>query len=183
VSLTDHQVVVLITGISASGKSTVAELLATRFDRAAHVRGDNFRRMIVSGRALMTTELSPQARRQLELRYQLGAATADAYFGEGLSVIVQDVVLGADLQMYTHLIESRPLCVVVLIPRLDVVGIRERDREKSAYGSGRADPAALDAALRDLTPRLGLWLDSSDQTPEQTVEEIIDRAWLEARVP
>ena len=34
---------------------------------------------------------------------------------------------------------------------------------------------ALDTMLRD-TPRLGLWLDSSNQAADQTVEEIIRRA-------
>ncbi|MFD9885204.1 AAA family ATPase, partial [Streptomyces alboflavus] len=42
--------VIVITGIMAAGKSTVAQALAERLPRAAHVRGDVFRRMIVSGR-------------------------------------------------------------------------------------------------------------------------------------
>ena len=33
-----------------------------------------------------------------------------------------------------------------------------------------------------LTPRVGLWIDSSDQSPEQTVDEIIAR-WDEALIP
>lgn len=40
--------VVLITGVMAAGKSTVAQLLAESLPRAVHVRGDVFRRMIVS---------------------------------------------------------------------------------------------------------------------------------------
>lgn len=47
----DHlRAVFLLTGNMASGKSTVAQLLAERLPRAAHVRGDAFRRMIVTGR-------------------------------------------------------------------------------------------------------------------------------------
>ena len=42
--------VYLITGMMASGKSTVAQALAERLPRSVHVRGDLFRRMIVSGR-------------------------------------------------------------------------------------------------------------------------------------
>ncbi len=41
--------VIVITGAMAAGKSTVAELLASRFARSVHVRGDSFRRMIVNG--------------------------------------------------------------------------------------------------------------------------------------
>src|SRR4051794_19528143 len=53
--------VVLITGISAAGKSTVAELLAQRFERGVHVKGDVFRRMVVSGREPMTADPSDEA--------------------------------------------------------------------------------------------------------------------------
>ncbi|MER7129260.1 hypothetical protein [Streptosporangium saharense] len=45
-----------------------------------------------------------------------------------------------------------------------------------------AEAGPLDAVLRERTPRLGLWLDTSEQTPEETVEEILARAWTEARV-
>ena len=41
--------VVLITGIMGAGKSSVAQALAERLPKAAHVRGDAFRRFIVSG--------------------------------------------------------------------------------------------------------------------------------------
>ncbi|MFE4593275.1 hypothetical protein [Streptomyces laurentii] len=72
--------VVLITGVMAAGKSTVAELLARRLPRAAHVRGDLFRRMM----------------------------------------------------------------------------------------------EALDRVLRERTPRVGLWLDTSGQSPDQTVTAILE---------
>src|SRR5947208_16070138 len=71
VTLLDAHSVVLITGISAAGKSTVAELLARRFPQGVHVKGDVFRRMIVAGRAEMTASPSQQAYQQLRLRYRL----------------------------------------------------------------------------------------------------------------
>jgi adenylylsulfate kinase-like enzyme len=42
-------VVYLITGPMAAGKSTVARLLAQRFERGVYLQGDHFRRCIVSG--------------------------------------------------------------------------------------------------------------------------------------
>ena len=113
-TLLEQPVVVFITGISAAGKSTVADLLAQRFERGVHVKGDLFRRMIVAGREDMTVTPSEDALRQLSLRYRLGASTADAYFRQGFSVVVQDVVLGPDLVNYAKSIRSRPLVVVVL---------------------------------------------------------------------
>jgi len=177
----DGQPVVLVTGISASGKSTVADALARRFERGVHVKGDVFRRMVVRGRAEMSATPSNDAWDQLRLRYRLGAATADAYHDAGFSVVVQDVVIGAVLDEYVAMIQARPRLVVVLTPRPDVVAAREAGRGKVAYRDGAPSIDALDYALRHETPRLGLWLDSSDQEPDQTVDEIIERA-DEARI-
>ena len=173
---------VLVTGISAAGKSTVSELLAKRFDRGVHLRGDVFRRMVVAGRAEMTSDPTPRARAQLQLRYMLGAATADAYFDAGFSVVLQDIVIGPKLGEYLAMIKSRPLCVVTLAPRPDVVAAREASRSKSAYRPGFETITALDNALRFETPRIGLWLDTSEQTPDASVNEIAARAWDEGRI-
>lgn len=108
--------VVLITGVMASGKSTVAQALAERLPRAVHVRGDVFRRMVVSGRAEMVPGAYEEAVAQLRLRYRLSAMTADAYAGEGWSAVVQDVVLGEELSAYVGLVRTWPLYVVVLAP-------------------------------------------------------------------
>jgi dephospho-CoA kinase len=127
-SLLDDRAMVLITGIPAAGKSTVADRLARRFPCGVHVRGDVFRRMVVAGRQEMTATPSDEALRQLRLRYRLSAHTADAYHEAGFSVVVQDVVIGPLLAAYVDAIRSRPLVVVVLAPRSDVVASREAAR-------------------------------------------------------
>ncbi|GAA4535632.1 hypothetical protein GCM10023192_32530 [Amycolatopsis samaneae] len=170
----------LVTGIQASGKSTVAQRLAERLPRSAHVRGDLFRRMVVGGAAEMTPEPSAEAVRQLRTRYRLTAMTCDEYFRDGFTVVAQDVVLGEHLAETAALITARPLLVVVLAPSAEAVVARERARSKDAYDAWSV--VALDKVLREETPRLGLWLDTSDQTPEETVDEILARAWTEARV-
>ena len=164
----------LLTGVSAAGKSTVAQILATRFERGVHVKGDVFRRMVVSGRHEMSMAPTDEAIDQLRLRYRLGASTADGYATAGFTVVVQDVILGHHLREYVERIRTRPLHVVVLAPRVDVVRAREAGRQKTAY-RGADTPEAMDAALREDTPRLGLWLDTSEQTPEETVVEILAR--------
>lgn len=180
--LLDVRPVVLITGVSAAGKSTVAELLARRFDRGVHVRGDVFRRMVVSGRHEMTSEPTDEAWSQLRLRYRLGATTADAYHDAGFAVVVQDVVIGRSpardggpvLAEYVAAIRSRPLVVVVLAPRVEIVAEREAGRAKTAYSPEYDSIEALDRALRE-EPRIGWWLDNSDQEPAETVDTIIER--------
>jgi hypothetical protein len=174
------QAVYLVTGIQAAGKSTVGQALAERLPRSVHVRGDLFRRMIVNGRAEITPALDDEAMRQLRLRYQLAATVTDGYAAAGFSVVVQDILLEDELPRMTALIRSRPLYVIVLAPDPAAVAARERGRGKSAYGTWQIDQ--LDRSLRHRTPRIGLWLDTTTQTPEQTVAEILTRARTEAAV-
>lgn len=145
-----------------------------------HLRGDVFRRMVVSGREEMTAAPSAEAWRQLRLRYDLAAAAADRYAAAGFTVVLQDVILGAELPAMVDRVRHRPLAVVVLAPSPEVVAAREDAREKKGYGDWPV--AALDAEFRAETPRIGLWLDSSALTPARTVDEILARAWTDGRV-
>jgi cytidylate kinase len=162
--------VVLITGIMAAGKSTVAQLLAERLPRSVHVRGDVFRRMVVSGRAEMGPEISADAVAQLHLRYRLAAMVADEYADAGFTAIVQDVALGDDLPTWVAMFRTPPH-VVVLAPSVDAVSAREAGRAKTGYGTWTVQE--LDDGLRGGTPRIGRWLDTSAQTPGQTVDAIL----------
>jgi chloramphenicol 3-O-phosphotransferase len=172
--------IILVTGIQAAGKSTIAQALAERLERSVHVRGDLFRRMVVNGRVDMGPAAPPaEAVRQLELRYRLAAATADGYAEAGFTVVLQDIILGEHLTDVVASIRSRPLHVVVLAPRADVVQRRDDERRaargKVAYRRGDESVADLDAYLRAETPRIGLWLDTSDQAVAQAVDEILVR--------
>jgi predicted kinase len=164
---------ILITGIMAAGKSTVAQLVAERLPRSVHLRGDAFRRMIVNGRAELGRDLSDEARAQLRLRYELAAACAGRYLDAGFSVVHQDIVLGPSLAEVVRLYAGRELHVVVLCPSASTVAAREAGRFKVGYrGIAVAD---LDRALREDTPRIGLWVDSSAQSAAQTVDHILAR--------
>ncbi len=173
-----HQVelrgVVLITGVMAAGKSTVAEQLARRSPRGVHVRGDVFRRFIVSGRQEPNAPLTAAAWEQLLLRYRLAAAAADTYAREGFFVVLQDVIVGPVLAEVAAMLQTRPRYVVVLDPNEATVRAREAARDKIGYGEGW-DAAALVEALRTSTPRIGAWLDTAQQTPADTVDTVIQR--------
>lgn len=170
----------IITGVMASGKSTVAELLARRMQRCVHLRGDVFRKMIASGRADMSEHPDACALQQLDLRYRITAGVARMYFDGGFSVVMQDNYYGDKLPYIVELLGGYPLCVVVLCPDKQTVALREAGREKRGY-TGFSVESLYDAFMRE-TPRIGLWLDTTRLTPLQSVQEIEKRAWLEGRV-
>lgn len=174
--------IIVITGIMAAGKSTVAQRLAERLPRSVHLRGDLFRRMIVNGRAEITPANWLEAARQIELRHRLACQAALTYANAGFIVMYQDVILGDDLQKVVDLLRTQQhrVAIVVLAPAAAVAAQRDRDRLKTGYGAWTA--ADIDASLREDTPRLGLWLDTSEWTVDQTVDAIFRRL-AEAQVP
>src|SRR5262245_1518294 len=173
ISLRDHPTTILITGLMASGKSTVAQLLAERLPRSVHLRGDVFRRMIVGGRAEMKSPLSAEAQAQLRLRYELAATAAEIYLQAGFAVVYQDILLGRALEEVVRRLRRHAPHVVVLCPTPEAVAAREAARAKKGYrGIAVRD---LDRALREETPRLGLWVDSSALTAEATADHVLAR--------
>lgn len=165
--------ILMITGAMAAGKSTVAQALAERLPRAAHVRGDVFRRMIVSGRVDPSPGTEAQWTGQLRLRQDLAVQTAIGYAQAGFHVIYQDILM-ADLSRIVERLADWKPGVVVLCPRAETLAARDAARVKTGYQGWTAE--AFDALLRAETPRIGLWLDTTDLTPAQSVEAILAQA-------
>jgi len=154
----------------------VAELLERRFPRAVHVHGGQFYRWAVSGWIHFDGDDQAEAGRLLDLRYRLSALVADQYASAGFTVVVLDNIYGADVVRWLDRIEARPVNLVVLRPTVGTIEQRHEQRrqrlDKVAYRG------AYTAALNDrdvaTTPHdLRLWLDTSDQRPDATVEEIV----------
>jgi hypothetical protein len=168
----------LVLGVQAAGKSTVADLLARQFKRGVHVRGGQFSSWAVSGWTHPWDEDQDEARRLLDLRYRLSALVATEYCQAGFATVVQDNIFGEDVRTWLKAVTVRPRHLVVLRPTVAVVlerdHARQRERGKVAYRSGETDAHQLDTLLA-ATPRIGLWLDTSTQTPVETVQSILDR--------
>jgi len=168
----------LVIGVQGAGKSTIADLLAHEFDRAVHIRGGAFYRWAARGWVHHDDDQVAEARRFLDLRYRLSRMVADEYCTEGFVSVVQDNIYGEDVTTWLTSVNARPRHLVVLRPSTAVVRRRDEVRRlttgKVAYRETGDSIEDLDAAL-GATANLGLWLDSSDQTPEETVAEILRR--------
>jgi cytidylate kinase len=178
--------VVVVTGAQAAGKSTVGRLLAQRFSRSAFIEGDLLWQMFVSGRVDMSAAPDDEALRQRELRYRHAAILADSFVAAGCTAVHADNIYGAAVTAHLRSIRS-PTSLVVLRPRPEVIEARESARGTSAYTAWAADGVAMIDAIRRFdhwvgeTPRVGLWLDTSEMTADETVDEILAR-WDETPV-
>lgn len=76
-----------------------------------------------------------------------------------------------ELPHILSMLENYPVKVVVLCPNVEVVKKREKMREKTGY-SGFSVETLYENFMKE-TPRIGFWLDTSEQSPEQSVKDIL----------
>jgi hypothetical protein len=172
-----YPALIVISGNQDAGKTTVSEKLARRFARAALVSGDAMQSMIVSGRRWPSgRDMLDEERHQLELRLTNACMLGLSFLDAGFTVVLEDSVIGDRLDQLLELLKAHMFYFVMLNPRPDAI----RQREKS---SGTFDKWSwLDEEIRTKTARIGLWIDNSDQIPDETVEEILARVWKEGAV-
>jgi chloramphenicol 3-O-phosphotransferase len=172
--------VVLITGMQAAGKSTIAPLLAARLGPpAATLDGDVFYRGVVAGAAQMTLDPTAEAVRQLELRYDASALIAQHYADNGFDFVCSDIVLGEHVERWFSRLRDVEKYLVVLVPSVESIVAREIARGgANSYRDWQEPGGSLEDAVRalqaglDEIPRRGLWLDTTGQTPAETVDAI-----------
>jgi hypothetical protein len=180
----ERTAIIVVTGIQGAGKSTVGRLLAGRFARGAFVEVDALQRMIVSGGQWVTESGGPnamtsEAASQLRLRLRNACLLARSFFGAGFTAVLDDIIIG---ERWDHLREDlggQPFYFVVLAPDAGTVIARDAARQKTV---GAEWAHFLAGELRKTMAGVGLWVDSSGQSPEETVEKIVQRIWDEGLV-
>ena len=176
--------IIVVSGMQGAGKSTVAAALAARFERGAHISADALQKMIVSGRVWPSRESTDEhgvvfgeAALQLRLRLRNACLLALSFAAAGITAVVDDIVIGGRVSDLRDELAGRPFDFVMLTPRLETVRLREAGRGTALHEVW----GWMDEEIRLRTERLGLWLDSSEQTVAETVDEILRRL-PEARV-
>jgi predicted kinase len=170
---------IVISGTQGAGKSTVAQALARRFERGAWVSADVLQKMIVSGgRWPEGADMSVDAEQQLRLRLTHACLLGRSFVAAGITAVVDDIVIGSRLDDLLEELAGQRFVFVMLTPRLDVVRERERGRGTNLWQQWEW----LDDEVRTKTRRIGLWLDTSDLSVDETVDLILARAWTDGLV-
>ena len=172
--------VLLISGVSGAGKTTVARLVACQLPRSALIHGDDVHNLIVSGRKHPHEEPADEVEHQMLLRDRNTAALTDNIAEAGFPPVIDDVVVW--LPRFERLlagIKTRPLFMAILAPDSAVIEQRVRlQPQKSVFHLW----SHLDDMMRRDMAGIGCWFDSAQQTPADTAAAVIARVWNEGLV-
>lgn len=176
---------VVISGPTAAGKTTIGRELALRRGRAIHIDGDVIQRLVVSGSATMDVPPPPGALEQLRLRFQAALTVANLYRDAGFDAIISDNLFAEEARRFlaaalqSH--RSRLVHFVMLNPSIETITKRYNERPGGGY-TASLTPEMLQAAVQR-TDRFGLWLDTTDQTPARTADDVLRRLHLAEITP
>jgi chloramphenicol 3-O-phosphotransferase len=168
----DGSGIFLITGMPGAGKSTVSRALAQRFGRSAHIDIDMvFHHFTVTGKADPAKQ-DAEAAAQAMLAVRNAAVMARNYADAGFTCVLDGAVAErAQVMACAQAVYPHRLHLVVLAPPVQV------SDERDAGRSGKTVAAFfrhLHPLLHEQLAGLGLWLDTSQQTPAESVTTILN---------
>lgn len=111
--------ILLLTGPPASGKNTIADLLAKRLDRCAAIDVDQLRKMIVQPDS--NTWESRERSKQEQLVVKNACSLAGNFLDAGYAVVISDVVTEASLDAYKTALSDNIIKTVLLLPTEDEI--------------------------------------------------------------
>ncbi len=175
----------VISGSTAAGKTTIGREIAGRLDCAIHIDGDVIQDLVVSGSIRMEVPPPPGALDQLRLRFRAALAVANLYRDAGFDAILSDNLFGEEARRFLAVAldvhRSRSVHFVMLNPTIEAIRDRYCQRPGGGY-TPTLTPQVLNQAVEQ-TIHVGLWLDTSHQTAEETALDILQQLGHAAVAP
>ena len=169
---TDPRGVIVVSGIPGAGKTTVAGLLAQRFRAGVHLEADRLQMMVAAGGRWAGEGPMAEWNRQLQIRTRVSAAAADVWSAEGFVPVIDDIYVSRGrTDLLIERLAARPVRLVILAPDPHTALTRDAQRPDKTVGEQWLQ---LDTVQRDELAGVGLWIDSTALTAEQTVDRIIE---------
>ena len=168
----------LITGVQGAGKSTVARRLGLSMNRAVHIPGDQLLRYWVVSGVVFIADDREEGIRQLDLCIKNQCLLAQSYSDAGFVPILDFVVWSKNqLKSYQQHLPSSTIYLVVLAPSVEVALRCDAERAEKTIASETASAnwPNLQAHMARELSGTGLWVDSSDLGPDETVDYILAR--------
>ena len=155
-----------VTGLPGSGKSTIAPLLAKRFDKSAYVPGDCVSEIIISG-AVDPDGERMEAERQVRLSHRNICLLAKSFCDAGFVPVVEWVIRSReDLRNVLKELEGYTLNLATLHLPAEVRRQRKPGNfERWAY---------LEPQFVEEVSGLGLSVDTAHLGPEAAIDYILD---------
>jgi hypothetical protein len=149
-----------------------ARVLAGRFPRSAHVEGDRLAEMVVSGGVFPGQAPKAESERQSVPAMRHQCLLARSFARAGFVPVLDYVTMTrGGVSFYRRALRRLALHLVVLNPGKDAA--LERDRGRPADRQVAALWTHLEAIMLGELPGIGLWVDSRQQTPQETVAYIL----------
>ncbi|HZF09410.1 MAG TPA: AAA family ATPase [Thermoanaerobaculia bacterium] len=166
--------ILIITGTCGSGKTTVTTLLAKQQNWARVSEDDIWPRLFGKNRGAFGTEEHRRKRREVQ-EIVFGACLAA--LAEGRNVAIDATIHETPPEAfgeYREFFEARsiPWTLRVLHPRLEVAVVRDATRRTGRLGAEQV--ASLWAKFTGAIFPEQCFIDTSDETPEQTVRRFLD---------
>jgi adenylylsulfate kinase-like enzyme len=164
-----------ISGLPATGKSTIGKAIAERIAPSARICEELVDEMIVNGWVAPLGGDPAMARRQRDLATRNRCSLADNFADAGYFPVVEHLILDrGQLDLVRASLRTRPLLLVVLTASMEVR--LRRNTERPPIDQVPPEYVYPDDAMRRELGGAGWWLDNSALTVEVTAELVLAEA-------